>query len=68
MIDKPIGLGGTVYTSESIFVSHLCTMYHQNIRFDNYIIYHLVLTKAMPYNLIQSAMKSTCRYIHKHIQ
>ena len=26
VIGKPIGLGGTVYTSASIFVSHLCTI------------------------------------------
>ena len=26
VIDKPIGLGGTVYTSASIFVSHLRTI------------------------------------------
>ena len=30
VIDKPIGLGGTVYTSTSIFVLLLCTIYHQN--------------------------------------
>ena len=30
VIDKPIGLGGTVYTSASIFGSHLCTIHHQN--------------------------------------
>ena len=34
VIDKPIGLGGTVYTSTSIFVSHLCTIYHLNKRFE----------------------------------
>ena len=35
MIDKHIGLSGTVYTAASIFVSHLCTIYHQNKRFEN---------------------------------
>ena len=34
VIDKPIELGGTVYTSASIFVSHLCTIYHLNKRFE----------------------------------
>ena len=27
VIDKPIGLGGIVYTWESIFMSYLCTIY-----------------------------------------
>ena len=35
VIGKPIGLGGTVYTSASIFVSHLCTIHQQNKRFEN---------------------------------
>ena len=34
VINKPIGLGGTVYTSASIFVSHLCTICHLNKRFE----------------------------------
>ena len=36
VIDKPIGLGGTVYTSASIIVSYFCTIYCQNQRFENY--------------------------------
>ena len=39
VIDKPIGLGGTVYTSASMFVLHLCTIYHQHKRFENYILW-----------------------------
>ena len=34
VIDKPIGLGGTVYASASIFMSHQCTIYHQNKSFE----------------------------------
>ena len=35
VIDKPVGLGGTVYTSStSIFVSHLCAIYYLNKRFE----------------------------------
>ena len=34
VIDKPIGLGGTISTCKSIFMSHLCTIYHQNKRFE----------------------------------
>ena len=37
VIDKPIGLGGTAYSPGSIFVWHLCTIYHQNKRSENYI-------------------------------
>ena len=29
VIDKPIGLGGTGYAPASIFVSHLCIIYHK---------------------------------------
>ena len=32
VIDKLIGLGGTVYTWVSIFMSHLYTIYHQSTR------------------------------------
>ena len=34
VIDKPIGLGGSISTCKSIFMSHLCTTYHQNKRFE----------------------------------
>ena len=34
VIDKPIELGGTAYTWALIFMSHQCTMYHQNKRFE----------------------------------
>ena len=43
VIDKPIGLDGTISTCKSIFMSHLCTIYHQNKRFENMV--HL---NAMP--------------------
>ena len=35
VIDKSIGLGGTVYTPGSTFVCNICTTYHQNNRFEN---------------------------------
>ena len=32
--DKPKGMGGTISTCKSIFMSFLCTIYHQNKRFE----------------------------------
>ena len=37
VIDKPIGLGGTISTCKSIFMSYLCTIYHQNKIFETNI-------------------------------
>ena len=33
VIDKPIGLGGTINTCKSVFMSYLRTKFHQNKRF-----------------------------------
>ena len=45
VIDKPIGLEGTVYTSASIFVSHLRTIYHLNKRFETQ---NVILQMSLP--------------------
>ena len=36
VIDKPMDLGGTIFTSVPIFMPHLCTiiLYHPNKRFE----------------------------------
>ena len=64
VIDKPIGLGGAVYISTSIFVSHLCTIYHLNKRFETIThgkmqLYTLIIT-----NKTSSTLSSCCLCAH----
>ena len=43
VIDKPTGLGSINDTCEAVFVSYLCTIYHQNKRFETIKTCHNIL-------------------------
>ena len=59
VIDKPIGLGGTVYTSTSIFVQHLCTIYHLNKRFETDMGHRVQLLSQLPIKRVKRLTQRT---------
>ena len=42
VIDEPIGLVGTISTCKTIFMSYLCTIYHQNKGFEGSPVINLL--------------------------
>ena len=54
VIDKPIGLGGTISTYKSVFMSYTGTIYHQNKRFETYKSYKICVESSLQHSESQS--------------
>ena len=50
VIDKLRGLGGTINTCKSVFMSYPCTIYHQNKRFETYKSYKICVESSLQHS------------------